>query len=393
MRAMKLTDARVALIKANVSKRIEYPDELLTGLRLRVGTSGRKSWIVRARIGSQIVNKTLGTYPNLSLSKAREKARQFLIESADRGHFQPVPLFEDVATQFIEQYAKPKNRSWHLQQRRFEIHVLPHWRGRRVDSIRRADVIAIVDNLFNGGSKVSANRLLVLLKTFFKFCIRKDYIESSPAEAVDKPAEEVSRDRYLSEKEIKFLWSAATLLGYPFGPMVKILLLTGQRRTEVASMKWSDLDLDKGEWILSAKDTKNAKKHLVPLSPLVVQYLKALPVLGDYIFTTDGETCVSGYSKFKVRLDKFMKFNLESNEAKWEEWHLHDLRRTVATHMARLGIPEFIVSKVLNHSVGQGITARVYNVYSYAAEKRHALETLGSEIATLVGEPIYVSST
>jgi integrase len=144
-------------------------------------------------------------------------------------------------------------------------------------------------------------------------------------------------------------------------------------------MRWSDVDLDAATWILKAADTKGERAHLVPLSAPMVDLLKGLPRLGDYAFTTDGESHISGYAKGKSRLDAF----LVAGGDPLEPWTLHDLRRTASSHMARLGIPKDIRGRVLNHAV-QGVTERHYTPYDFAAEKRSALDRWAAELIRAV---------
>jgi integrase len=179
--------------------------------------------------------------------------------------------------------------------------------------------------------------------------------------------------------EVGRVWRAATLSGYPFGQFVQVLALTAQRRTEVASMRWADVDLDAGTWVLRTAETKSSRAHLVPLSAPVVDILRMSPRLGQYVFTSDGKTHLSGYAKGKLRLDAFIAAAGE----KLEPWTLHDLRRTAATHMVRLGVLEEVVGRVLNHAP-KGVTAKVYALHSYAPEKRGALDRWAAEVMRAV---------
>jgi integrase len=368
----RLTDSRVAAIKPPTSGQDEHGDDLVTGLRLRVGKTGRKTWIVRTRAGAKQLNKTLGTYPTIGLGDAREQAKAFLLKVATDGPPVKAHTFGELADEWLKKVAKPNNRSWRLQERRLEIYVLPHWKDRELPTIRRADVRDLVEAITGD---VTPNRVLTLIKTLFRFAMKRDWIEASPAEGVDKPNTEQSRDRVLSMEEVAAVYRAAGLLGYPFGGMVKLLCLTAQRRTEVASMRWADLDLKNATWTIPADRAKSGRAHLVPLSASAVEEVKATPKLGDFVWTTDGENHATGYSSMKDRLDKF----IELADAKMADWTLHDIRRTVATHMVRLGVNETVVGRVLNHAV-QGVTARVYALHSYAAEKRDALDRWEAEL-------------
>lgn len=368
-----LTDAKIAAIKPPASGQDEHADNKVTGLRLRVGAGGKKSWTLRRRVGAKIINKKLGTYPAMGLASARTAAEKMIAALEREGTTDAIDrTFGEVATDWIARVAKEKNDGWRDQERQLELHVYPDWRGRRIAEIKRRDVRELIDQL---EGKVLPNRILALVKTIFRFALSRDWIEASPVEGIEKPKKETARDRVLDMAEVARLWNAAELLGYPIGPWARVLLLTAQRRSEVAEMRWSDVDLKTATWTLKASDTKADRAHLVPLSSAVVAVLEAMPRLGDYVFTTTGDTPISGFAKAKTRLDQY----LASRDEALAQWRFHDLRRTAATHMVRLGIAETVVSRVLNHAV-QGVTAQVYALHSYAPEKRHALDTWAAEV-------------
>jgi integrase len=372
-----LTDTKVAAIKPPAKGQQEHPDAKVTGLRLRVGAGGQKSWIVRRRVGSKVLNRKLGTYPAMGLGAARTAAGK-LLEAIERegGTATIDRTFGDLAEMWIEKVAKPKNSSWLRQKRRLEMHVLPVWGERRLSEIRRADVRDLIEGI---EGDVLPNRVLTIIKTVFRYGLSRDWIESSPVEAIGKPKSESERDRVLSMPEIERVWAAADLMGYPFGAFIRILMLTAQRRAEVGSMRWDDVDLEAGTWRLRTADTKSERAHLVPLSAPVVEILDNLPRLGPYVFTTDGETSIGGFSKAKTRLDTF----LSAKGAPLAPWTFHDLRRTAATHMVRLGALEEVVGRVLNHAP-KGVTAKVYALHSYAPEKRSALDRWAAELMRAV---------
>lgn len=372
-----LTESRVAALKAPASGQQEHRDHRVTGLRLRIGAGGTKTWIFRGRAGARIVNKKLGTFPGMGLATARIEAERLLEAIAKGGSAEAVErTFGAVADFWIKNVAKRKNDSWQLQQRQLELHVLPAWGERKITDIRRAHVRDLVEAL---EGDVLPNRILTLIKTIFRFALSRDWIDFSPADAIRKPKDEKERDRVLTMMELAWIWKAARLAGYPFGPFTMLLILTAQRRTEVASMRWRDLDLDAGNWIIRSDDTKADRKHLVPLSPLAVQNLKDLPRMGDYVFTSDGESHISGYASAKAKLDGF----IAGLKGSVEPWRFHDLRRTAATHMVRLGILEIVVGRVLNHAL-TGVTAKVYALHSYAPEKRQALDAWAEDVAKAI---------
>lgn len=372
-----LTDAKVAAIKPPAAGQEEHRDTKVTGLRLRVGTSGKKSWIVRARAGQKIINKKLGSYPTMSLAAARKAAETLLDAIAKDGSTEAMDrTFGAVAEAWIDKVAKPKNSSWRLQERRLEMHVLPHWRDKKIASIQRSDVRDLLEGI---EGDVLPSRVFAIIKTVFRYGLSRDWIAASPVEGITRPSTDMPRDRVLSMEEAAAIWNAAGLLGYPFGHYVRALALTGQRRTEVAAMRWDDVDLDQATWIIPAKETKSRRAHLVPLAAPVIKLLKDVPRLGNFVFTHDGETHVSGYAKAKSRLDGFI--------TAWginvAPWRLHDLRRTAATHMVRLGVSEDVVGRVLNHAP-KGVTAKVYALHTYAAEKRSALDRWAAELMRAV---------
>lgn len=382
--ADQLTDTKIAAIKAPAAGRVEHKDGgpgYVQGLRVRVGTSGKKTWIVRARAGDKLINKKLGSYPTMRLAAARTAAGK-LLEAIERdGSTEAVErTFGAVVEAWLEKKRsdRKRNKSVDLQDRRLALHVLPKWRDRKIAEIKRSDVRDLVEGI---EGDVLPNRVLTVIRTVFRFALTRDWIEASPAEGIAKLKDETARDRFLDMSEAKRAWDAAGLLGYPFGPYVRALLLTGQRRTEVASMRWSDVDLEACTWLLKAADTKGERAHLVPLSAPMKELLEGLPRLdeSDFVFTNDGETHISGYAKGKSRLDTF----ITGRGDPLEPWTLHDLRRTVSSHMARLGISKDIRGRVLNHAV-QGVTERHYTPYDFAAEKRSALDRWATELMRIV---------
>ena len=275
----RLTDSSVKAIKPPATGQSEYPDDLVTGLRLRVGAGGRKAWIVRTRVGGKPINRTIGSYPVMQLTVARDQAKHLLLDIQKHGAPRPIRTIQELVDHWIETEAKPKNSSWKLQQRAAELHVLPKWASRAIESISRGEVRDLIDGI---EGKVAPNRVLALVRKLFRHGLSRDWISVSPAEAIAKPNAEKPRDRYLDMKEVVQVYRAAELLGYPYGGFIKILLLTGQRRTEVASMRWNDIDLEAATWMIGSADTKAGRAQFVPLSPAAVDLLKAAPKIGPF---------------------------------------------------------------------------------------------------------------
>ena len=219
---------------------------------------------------------------------------------------------------------------------------------------------------------IGANRILAYSKTFFTWAVDQELIEASPAASVKRPSKEVKRDRVLTNSEILAVWQACGGLG-AFGRAFRFMLATGQRRSEVGEMSWAELDRTQRLWTLSRERTKADRAHEVPLSDLAMVIIEECPPLGDFVFSTGRARPISGWSKAKAALDA---------KSGVSNWHVHDLRRTAATNMARLGVDRVVIGKVLNHAENE-VTA-VYDRHQYDREKRRALDLWGERLAAIV---------
>lgn len=197
------------------------------------------------------------------------------------------------------------------------------------------------------------------------WAVERGMLEANPCSNIKKPVPIRERERVLYRQEIGQFWRTCNLIGYPYGPLCQLLLLTGQRRSEIATLKWSYIDFKEKVIHIPATNVKAKRGHDVPLSDLAVTILQSLPHFkGPYIFTTcHGKKPVDGFGKIKIKFD---------NRFKAHDWRFHDLRRTAATNMAEIGIPLHTISRVLNHAEG-GVT-KIYARHSYLPEKRQALE-------------------
>lgn len=386
----KLTPKLLDSLPPAKDKRYEVRDELVTGLHIRVSTAGGKVWYLAARVDGISRRIKLGTYPVLSLKDAREKA-QSLLRDIQLGTFQqrdfepapPVLTLGDVIRQFITRYAQRQTKDWKgtesILQRMNGLHPLP------IDAIKRGDVTRELERLISdigarGGKGTRANRGLAAIKKLYSWCVDQGIVENSPVVGLKPPIKEESRDRVLTDEEIVAYWQGCETEGYPFEQFGKLLLLTGQRRDEIASMRWSEIDLHRGTLTLKAERTKNGSAHIVPLSRQALDILRSIPrFLGsDYVFTSTGKTPISGFGRFKDRLDTFVGLGAE-------DWRFHDVRRTAATNMAILKVQPHIIEAVLNHKSGivSGV-ASIYNRHAYLDEKREALQTWADRVMELV---------
>ena len=383
-----LTARTVEAIKPGAQRK-EIPDRHMPGLYLVVQPSGARSWAVRYRLSGHSRKHTIGPYPAIDLKAARELAAKSLravAENRDPGRekiqargAQPDTV-EAVARLFVERYCLRSNRASTAEetQRLLNLHVLPRWRIRLLRDIARRDVLDLLDGIVEGGRPVAANRVLAAIRKLFNWAMERDIVSASPCVGVKPPTVERSRDRVLSDDELRLVWRGAEQVGGPFAALVKLLILTAARRNEIARMTWSEVDLDARLLALPPDRVKNARAHHLPLSRAAVEIITGLPHLGDFVLTTNGTTPASNYGVNKRRLDALLPGNMPP-------WRLHDLRRTAASGMARLGIGLPVIEKVLNHSSGSfaGIVG-VYQRHDFADEKRHALERWGAHVADLV---------
>lgn len=376
-----LTDTKIAAIKPPASGQEEHPDHAVTGLRLRVGAGGAKTWTLRRRVGARVINRKLGTYPAMKLAEARRAAESVIGSLEREGSTEGLDrTFGQVAQHWLDNKAKEKNRRWEHQRAQLERHLLPSWKDRPIGRIKRHEIRELIEGI---EGKILPNRVLALVKTIFRYAVSRDWLEASPVEGIEKPKAEKARDRVLDMAEVARVWAAAGLLGYPEGHWVRVLLLTAQRGGEVTAMEWAHLDLEAATWTIPADNAKADRANLVPLSPAVIALIDSMPRLGRFVFTTTGAKPVNAFAKAKLTLDRYIAGTGEPIAP----WRFHDLRRTAATHMVRLGIAETVVSRVLNHAV-KGVTAQVYALHSYAPEKRSALDRWAAEVARAVeGKP------
>ncbi len=392
MARKKLTTKGIEALKpAPQGQRLEVWDVLLPGFGMRVTDKGRKSWVLMYRVNGRQRRYTIGPYPAIDLAEARKKARKAFRQVAEgrdpagekiaarRDVVPEANTFAAAAHDFINRHVSKKRPGTQLEMTRpFTRVLLARWGERELTTISRAEIIDLIDEIMDRGTPYAANRHLGLIRGFFNWCVERGKIDSSPCVNIRAPGKEVERDRVLSDQEILALWAAWEQMDYPFGPFLQLLLITAQRRSEVAKMRWQDLDVDNKVWILPRELTKSDRGHEVPLSPLAIEVVEALPRMGESVFMSGrrGDKPVSGFSLAKRRADAL------SGVA---DWRFHDLRRTAASGMAKAGTPPHVLAKILNHATGsaQGVTA-IYNRYGYGNEKRHALESWANRITSII---------
>lgn len=417
-----LTDRFVQSAKAGSARR-EIPDGG-TGLYLVVQPSDAKSWALRYRYHGTPKKLTIGRYPLFGLKDARDKARAAkdkldhgidpATEKAEAKAREP-DLVRNIGATFIERYCKPRLRTSTEIERMLELHVYPKIGDRDIKTITRRDVLDVLDAMAAGGATVRCNRVLAAMRRLFGWAVERDILEMSPVAGVKAPAPERARDRVLADDELRAFLCGCDRLGDPFGCMFKLLLYTAARRDEVASMSWSELDLKEASWMLPGERTKNGRRVDIPLSNPAIAVIGGLrsesrcdgngesdsrldkAPKSNLLFPsrrTPGRPA-SGFGRAKERLDQLMVEELRKDaerrsdspeDVKLPPWRLHDLRRTAASGMARLGVGIHVVERLLNHVSGSttgGIVA-VYQQHDFRDEKRAAVETWGQFLEGLV---------
>jgi len=427
-RRERLTDKRLETLTAPAGKRLDIADTIVRELRMRVSDKGAKSWSVVYRIAGKgdsgrrgpMRRMTLGSYPLVSLEKARDKARAAL-DAADRGldpaaaradqlAHQKTQTFEAVLDRFVDLHVKQNTKEGRFARERAALlgaaadgkpvklkgpkgklgrsaaeriiadNALPVWRGRLIETITRAEVHDLLDAVVTSKGEPLARELRKHLTKMFNWAADRGHLPASPLAGMRRPElGYVARERVLSMEELGRLWEASGEVGYPFGSMLRLLILTGQRRSEVAELELGWIDHAQKAVEIPASRYKTKRPHVYPLSAPAWAIVEALPRWndGDCLFsTTNGARPVSGFSKAKARLDELVtKRGAAVEQPPLAPWTVHDIRRSVATHMARLGIAQEHIERVLGHVV-PGV-AGTYNRYSYLEEKRSALETWG----------------
>ncbi|WP_288142074.1 site-specific integrase [Mesorhizobium sp.] len=430
--AKALTAASLLKLKADPSKRREIGDGILTGLYFVIQPTGRKSWAVRYRASGIPKKVTLGNSlfgddadcAGEELTRIRREAAHIL-ERVRRGEDPGAEKqaakrevkdedaanrdkFKTIVERYLKEYAS-KRRNYPEKARLLGLNLKDEvnahravglWGEKRIQDITRRDIREHLEKLATT-APIGANRTFAELRKFFNWTVGKDILPASPMTDLQPPSEENdSRNRVLirrkevpgsSDNELRWLWQACEAYDGaagrgPFGPLLHLLILTGQRRTEVSAMTWGEIDMDAAEWVIPAARSKNGEPHVVPLSEQALAVLRALPRIkskAGYVFTTDGENPVSGFSRMKQRIDKLMAEI--AGEVEIPDWTVHDIRRTVAAGMQRIGVKMEVTEKVLNHKSGsfRGI-AGIYQVHDYADEKRAALDAWGRFVIDLV---------
>lgn len=393
--ASKLTDAKIKGLKAPASGQVEHADSDVPGLRVRIGASGVKTFILRKRIAGKLRNITLGRYDErrFGLAAARRKAR-VLVSDIEAGKpldkatvpTNAAPTIRSLMPAYLA--SKSHLRSYREIERIAKCHILPALGDRIADAVTRGEVTAFVDGI---EAPTMARAVHAQLSAFYSWAMpRLDALPANPCRDAGRPAKPRSRDRVLTDAELAALWRYAGTEAAPWGPGFRLLILTGKRREELFQANWSEFDLEAGEWRIPPDRVKNDTTDIVPLSAPALAILKALPRKGAKLFPTRTKARAedagpSGYSKaldrFRAEVDKALGRAPLTGK---DRWSYHDIRRTLGSGLQRLGVRFEVTEAVLNHTSGsRGGVAGVYQRHDWKAEKRAALEDWGRFVLRL----------
>jgi integrase len=395
-----LTDRFIQSCKpAPAGKRLDFADAVVPGLALRVTDRGHKTFVLRCRYPLHPENPTrraLGDYGELTLDEARQKARRWLeligkgvdpkiAEERLRAEAQrrQVTTFGAVAADFLDRHAAKFSRRKEAQ-RIIETEFVRRWGARPATEIMPEEVAAAIRAIVKRGAPYQAHNAFSLLRLLFRWAIGTgEYgIDAAPTERL-QPSKLIGklelRDRVLTDGELCRVWEGAGEMGYPYGPLIRLLILTGLREREVANAAWSEIDLRQRLWVIPASRMKGDRAHEVPLADRAFDLIEGLPrfTAGEFVFsTTAGAKAVNGFSKAKVRIDRL------SGVA---DWKFHDLRRTMRTHLSALPVQDLVRELVIAHAK-PGLH-RVYDQHAYQDEKRHCLELWERRLLAILEPP------
>jgi integrase len=366
-------------------KRTTFNSTVVVGLVLEVMPSGNRSWRVRYRTGGGrrglTRTFTIGDASVIKLGPAVDKAREVLaavqLEGRDPQAERQVSdkTFDALFTDWLERHAKIKKKSWGHDKAMYVRHVQSRLGRMAAEDIKRRDVVAALDDIARVASGIQANRAQALISAVLNWAVNEGRLDVSPTFRIPKRGAETARERTLSANEISLFWNnlADGPLGLKIERVLRLALLTGQRRSEIAEAQKAELDLSahNPSWIIPGARTKNGILHMVPLTPLAAQLFSE--AISDsptsLVFPGRGSTDNAIDPHAVTRAMRRLTLKLSIKNAT-----VHDLRRTVGTNLARLGVSKDIRARVLNHVDGaRNVTDAVYNRHEFAVEKRAAL--------------------
>jgi integrase len=378
MPSQKLTDSFIRNFSTDKS-RVEISDELKPGLVLRVSKKGNKTFVYRYRVHGTSKRYTIGKYPIISLSKARTLADELYLQAKQEKDPQKEKMLsrrreiitiKDLADTYKKRHLPTLKKSTREDyKRRIDNFIVSEIGDIEINELSRINIIEFLEEIAED-APIQSNRVRAILSSMYSFGMKKALCEFNPVSTVKPLGEENTRDRVYSEKEIAELWKAFELENTPFQQVFKMLLITGQRLGETRRMKWTDINND--TWIIPEEETKAKRTHYVPLSEFALELLEEMKEINgdsDYVFQSTAKVNepIGWLQHSAVRVSKASKVT---------DFRIHDLRRTSASFMAKMGVNRTVLGKVLNHKglAGDSKVTAVYDRHDYMNEKRVALE-------------------
>lgn len=375
MPTSRLTDTAVRALPSPPNGQVTYWDATMPGFGVRVSQGGSKAFIVVH--GTERRRFTLGRFPTISLKQARDEAKK-MQASLTLGLLkrQTSPIYTDALALFLDACAQ-KNRARTVADYRRLLTTHFAFGRKRLDEISRADIQGKLNRLKATPSE--QRHAFVVAKIFFNWAAREEYIENSPIASMRPPSRPTVRERVLRPEELVELFRKAGDQPYPFGSIVQLLILTGQRRGEIAALQWAWINREDRLITMPSSFTKNHRTHVLPYGDRVAAIIDTLPETGEYVFSgrTKKALHFNGWGKCKQSLDDTL--------AGVEAYVLHDLRRTFSSTMAQIGTPIHVTEKLLNHVSGtiSGVAA-IYNQHTYIDEMRLAISAYDAHLGELL---------
>jgi integrase len=397
----KLTEKTLAGLKLEPGKKDRLVfDAACPGLGVRITSRGTRAFLVQWTDPAikRKVREPLGIWGSITLEQAREAARAKLgavakgidvkaqrerrRAEAERERAEVALTFNALLEEWRTLHLRKRRPRYAKEAERALRHAFPHLLGRPAARITRAEAVNTLDRLAEAGKAAMAGRTLAYARACFRWAEKRGKVPGNPFERLPIPTGATERERVLTDAELGAIWRGADALGHPFAPFVKLLILTLQRREEVAAIRWSELSRELTVWSIPGARMKNGKAHDVHLAPAARDLLQAIPRLdgSDFVFTTTGRTPISGISKAKARLDSVSTIS---------DWRLHDLRRTGVSRLAAMGFDSIVADKVLAHKPAKlrGV-ASVYQRHEFLHEREAALHAWATHVLRCASSPM-----
>ncbi len=398
MPTLNLTMRSIDAAKPPKTGRAELWDRNVRGLGFRVTSNGHKSWCLMYRVDGRLRRHTLGAYPAVSLAKARSKALKALAQvadgldpAADKIARRQALTFRELANEYLEKHAKANKRSWKKDESILNRDVLPRIGDRKVPAVTKRDIIEILDRIAARGAPIASNRTFEVIRKIFNWAVSRGLAENSPCVGVTKLSKERTRERVLSNSELRKFWNGLEKghISPEVRLQLKLQLVTAQRKGEVIGAGWGEFDLEAKVWTIPASRSKNGRAHRVPLTKTALQIIdkvKALGHAGEWLFPSPKGIKAKNGSKKSISAAAVNRALMRSLHGMGlDNVTPHDLRRSAATYMAQAGVGRVVLAKVLNHvSADRNVTA-IYDRHGYDKEKRQALQIWERRLKEILG--------